>query len=54
MYSLYDSQNHYINNTCEESISERKQEAIRTAVILVTASKPFQFKELHLTTHFTQ
>lgn len=53
MHSCYDSQNHYINNGGEENISGRKQEAIRTAVILVTASKPFQFKEINLTTHFT-
>lgn len=54
MHSLYDSQNHYINKAGEESVAERKREAIRTAVILVTANRTFQFKKLHLTTHFSK
>lgn len=31
MHSLYYSQNHSVNNAGEESLSERKQEDIRTA-----------------------
>jgi len=52
MHSLYYGQNHNMNNTGEEGTSERKQENIRTPVILMTIKKPFQFNELNLTTHW--